>query len=264
MDQRRVLLAVDGQKSAMSAIGLIANVMKGPMSPFVAGVKFNDVLHAGWGGQLLVDTIYGTWPELKVMDDLKLCDVGATDINTLKHYVRDSKEFIVTIMVHVDAGGFLQIQQQVEGAKIAVMGIPSDMSEEDCVERYGGPPSVVMERWLSVLELQFQRLVEAPDGRPSKMHAGQYAISSYDMMDMYKERFPWLRLIVPGIRDIWMLGNKAGQKRITGTVDALLAGAFYVVMGNQLFKGSPDDGVSAEESQQRTADALDEYFAKAA
>jgi orotidine-5'-phosphate decarboxylase len=140
------------------------------------------------------------------------------------------------------------------------MGVPTDMSKHDCVNTYGGFPDVDMKAWLTEREEQYTRLAEKAENKPKGDHLASYAISSYDMLEMYKEYFPCLKLFTPGIRDQWMLGNLAGQKRTAGCVDALEAGASYIVLGNQLFKGDPDNGISAEYSQILTADSLSGYF----
>lgn len=275
-NRRCVFLAVDGQKDVETAKNLVAGVMGGPMGQFIAGTKFNDALHMKGGGPTLVDSIYEEWPELEftVFPDLKAADVASTVVNTVKHYYRDDKKLLVTVSVHSDAGVFLKLQREFPpfntgerssaGLQIAAMGVPTDMSVYDCKEMYSMCPRDAMEHWLGTKDRQFKRLAEKEYSESKDMHLAQYAISSFDMLSMVKEKFPWIKPVTPGIRDEWMLGNRGGQKRIVGIVDALRAGAFYVVLGNQLFKGDPAFAVSAEESQHRTAEVLEKYFAEAA
>lgn len=259
-DTRCVFLAVDGVKCLDDALRLIESVARGPMEPFLAGIKFNDALHAKWGGQALIDKIDFEWPGLIPFIDIKIPDVTSTDVNTLMHYRRREREFMATVSVHCSADAFLALRTKIPELKVAVMGVPTDMSIQDCVNTYGNFPSVVMEAWLTEREKQYTRLAEKVEKKPSGDHLAEYAISSFDMLEMFRRAFPWLKLVTPGIRDMWMLGNLAGQKRTTGCVDALEAGACYIVLGNQLFKGDPDNGISAEYSQILTADTLSSYF----
>jgi len=259
-DRRCVFLAVDGMKYLDDALRLIESVAKGPMEPFLAGIKLNDALHAKWGGQALIDRLYSEWPHLILFADLKTFDVKSTVVNTLMHYRRDQRRLIVTVSVHCSADTFFALQAEIPELKVAVMGVPTDMSKRDCVNTYGGFPDVVMKVWLTEREEQYSLLAEKAEHRPNGDHLASCAIASYDMIEMLKDSFPWLRLITPGIRDLWMLGNLAGQKRTAGCVDALEAGACYIVLGNQLTKGDPDNGISAEYSQILTADTLSSYF----
>lgn len=176
------------------------------------------------------------------------------------HYRRDQREFIATVSIHCSADAFLALRTQIPELKVAVMGVPTDMSKQDCVNTYGGFPDTVMKGWLTEREEQYTRLAEKAEKKPNGDHLAGYAISSFDMIGMYKESFPWLELITPGIRDKWMLRNTGAQKRITGSVDVLEAGARYIVLGNQLFKGNPADDISAADSQSLTADLLTGYF----
>lgn len=259
-DTRCVFLAVDGQSSLDSALSLIDGVVSGPMGLFIVGIKVNDALHAKWGGQALVDKLYSEWLELNLFADIKIPDVTGTAINTLMHYRRAEREFIATVSIHCSADAFLALRTQIPELNVAVMGIPTDMSEQDCRDTYGGLPDFLMKVWLMEREKQYTRLAEKAEKKPNGDHLSEYAISSFDMLGMYQQSFPWLKLVTPGIYDRWMLANAGAQKRITGSVDALKAGASCIVMGSQLIKGNPKEGISANESQQRTADLLTAYF----
>lgn len=252
-NRRCVFLAVDSQKNLRGALALIAGIMKGPMAQFILGIKLNDALHAKWGGHRLVDRILERWPNLAVFLDLKISDVSSTVINTIRHYYRPGRKLYLTVMIHVGPKGFLALREEFPDLEVLVMGIPTDISEADCIETYGGPPSEVMSGWLTARDMQFQRLAES-----SETHLAVGAIGSFDMIQMYTSEFPWAKPVIPGIRDAWM--TKGIQERTTGTVDALELGAADVVLGNQLFNGNPAANISAKESQRRTAKALDEYF----
>ena len=72
-------------------------------------------------------------------------------------------------------------------------------------------------------------------------------------MDQY---FNW---VCPGIRDEWMARDH--QERTTGVREALEKGAMWVVMATQILKGSPKNGISAEESRQRTLVEIQKFQA---
>ena len=251
---RRTWLAVDGAEDFYGAQALIDAVAKGPMSPYMAGVKFNDGLHTPWG-KTIVDYIYDEYPDLMPFIDFKGVDIESTMINTVKRYYRDAP-LMATVSVHVAAETFITLRREFPKLQVAAMGIPTDMSKEQCVRRYGDTPANMMQLWYGNL---CRETALAPH---FVTNPTEYAIGSLDMIPMYLEHFAWLKPTVPGVRDHWMV-NQTGdvQKRITGTKEALEAGAYYLVMGAQLFKGNPGKSISAAESQDFTSAEFASYFA---
>src|SRR5680860_1057021 len=63
-----------------------------------------------------------------------------------------------------------------------------------------------------------------------------------------------IEFIVPAIRDAWMDMGQQSPDRANGIKEALDAGANYLVMGSQLTKGNPDNGVDVVESRKRSID----------
>src|SRR5512133_923332 len=68
-----------------------------------------------------------------------------------------------------------------------------------------------------------------------------------------------ISLIVPGIRDEWMVnedGTAGQQQRYTGVYEALENGATFVVMGAQITQGNLKKGITAEESTRMTLEEI--------
>ena len=249
-EQRCIFLAVDGTLDLASTTRLVSAVTKGPAGPYLAGVKFNDVLDALWGHLAVAEAISVLPEGATVFLDPKLADIADTNRNRIRRYFDDVVEApVVTISIHASPKTFVGIRQEFPGVRVAVMGVPTDWTAEECIARYGEPPDVLMQWWLVSLIQQYK--AREGVGSPAEL-----VIASFDMLVMMGELYPQFGCITPGIRDEWML--KGGQERVASTADALRGGASYLVMGTQLLKGNPDAGISAEESQRRTAEQVKE------
>ena len=254
VDKRCIFLAVDGAVSRNQVYDTIGPVANGPVGSYLAGIKFNDALHiAGISGPALVGVILDVYPEMGVCLDLKLADVSATDENIMTHYAQCAKRLLATVSIHSSIGVFRMFHEKFPEIKLICMGVPTDISEKECLARYGSQPSELMVRWYSALSEQFQRAAGIND-RPTDL-----AVMSYEMVPVMRSSFSGLDAFTPGIRDEWM--RKDHQERTTGVRAALEAGVRYVVMGSQLTKGNPSGGVSAQESQERTAQEIEAFFA---
>jgi hypothetical protein len=262
--KRCVFLAADKIKEWDQLDELMATAAEGPIGPYLAGVKLNDALQGipGFSGSDTVQGIMDSFPRLThVFVDLKLADVMDTDVNTIRHFYepwgeeQDFPQIIATVSLHSAPKVFVGLANAFPQLHVAGMGVPTDWTAEQCVQRYGMPPFECMENWLRDLDETFPNLKDAPEGR----HPVEYAIASAEMLEMMNDRFPWVSCITPGIRDEWML--KGNQERIGGVAYALATGAKFVVMGAQLTRGNPEAGIDAEESQKRTADLIEEALA---
>ncbi len=247
-----VILAVDGTPSLGASMDLVEMTVGGPIGQYLAAVKLNDVLDSEFG-QLLVAEISGRYPNLSVFVDRKLADVSATCINVLDRYVTawypQGRGFLATVSLHASPKTFLGITGEFPELEIIAMGVPTDWTPEQCFAHYGMTAPACMERWLNNLVQEVRKASGVDELRPCEM-----AIASYDMLSMMAESFPWATCITPGIRDEWML--KEHQERVTSTYEALVAGAKYLVMGSQLTKGNKERNISAEKSQEMTAEMI--------
>ena len=249
-------MALDGLKSEEDALRLVNGVMTGPMAPYLRGVKANDLLHAPWGGVECLVRIRAGY-DIEAFIDTKFVDIRDTDLHTLRHYEPlGFARCLVTVSVHSSVDVFVGLAQNFPDLGVIAFGVGTDIKAKEFAARYNGmTPAVAMEQWYGALVAEYRKVTGATEAFPTR-----YAISSYDMLGMFREKFPGVGGITPGIRDEWML--KQGQKRTAGVYDALKAGAVAVVMGNQLYNGNPAAGVDAKESQARTAAQIEKYLAE--
>ena len=255
MDTRCVFLALDNQPKQSEALDALRRIMDGPMEPYMFGVKANDLLHTNPGGPEFVDKVLNHWPELNVFLDLKCGDVSATDVNILRHYCGLAENRLwATVSLASSANCFAMLRKEFPALKVIGMGVPTDMKEEECIEKHGGTPVEVIERWMSSVTERFMKITESEDPAVAAL------ITSNDTLGWALKNYD-IPCILPGVRDRWMA--KDHQERITTVVDALQNGADYLVMGAQLLVGNrkAEVPISGEQSQQRTADVLAAYFA---
>lgn len=263
--QKCVFLAVDGKKDTGAVFAEIEKGVNGPIAPHLAGVKFNDILHLPDKGKGLVKNFVGAYPHLKPFIpfiDLKAVDVWDTVANYMRKYYPACPELIVTLSIHCSVQVFNKMPAEFPLANVAVFVVGTDVTVDECIEMYEMEPAECALKWIGVKERYFDKwriegyaaYPDKPDHWPETIgqeHISAHAISSYEMLPMYRENFPWAGPIVPGIRDHWML--KGNQKRTAHTRAALQAGAQYLVLGGQATKGNPDAGIDPFESQRRTA-----------
>lgn len=250
---RVVFLALDAIASRTLALEAITGIMEGPMEKFMAGVKLNDLLHAQWGGPTFVGDIIRRWPTLRVFADLKEADIADTNVHTLAQYCEfGADRLLATVSLSVSARTFTELEDRFPELTVIGMGVPTDMTTEECLAKHRALPPTVLCRWYDVVWRHCKNA-----GREAAI---KHVIASADMLPMVRRKMPEVTPITPGIRDRWML--KQGQVRTTGVGDALRAGAGYVVLGNQLLNGNKEAGITALTSQQMTADLLEAYFAE--
>lgn len=250
-------LALDGQKTLDGALAKVDSVMRGPCGKYVLGVKGNDFLDNF--GPTGVAKIAEMYPRLSIFLDRKFNDVADTVRNILALYrIMPLEQIHATVMVNSSIKVFRMIADDFPGLNPIIMGIPTDISEEECDVRYDCAPSEQYDDWLNGLYEAWAKMYKL-DVAPA-----QYAVSSFDTIDMLSGY--GLKPVTPGVRDKWMKGKEAmgSQERTNGVYEMMSAGAWQLVIGGQLFKGNPAEGITAEESQSRTAERLDLFFAELA
>ncbi|PIX30100.1 hypothetical protein COZ63_01490, partial [Candidatus Berkelbacteria bacterium CG_4_8_14_3_um_filter_42_13] len=139
-EQRCIFLAVDGTLDLASTTRLVSVVTKGPVGPYLAGVKFNDVLDALWGYLAVAEAISVLPEGATVFLDLKLADITDTNRNRIGRYLDAVEAPVVTVSIHASPKTFVGIRQEFPGVRVAVMGVPTDWTAEECIARYGEPP----------------------------------------------------------------------------------------------------------------------------
>lgn len=268
-DGRRVIAALDGFSVWGKLVETMVVLTQGPIAPYLLAVKLNDALDR-WGAaafpRLWEDAGVGqdvrAMADMKVsvgaMADLKLRDVDFTNLNRIAPYAAFQADAIVTVAMDCSIATWQKIPEKYPELQTALMGVPTDISLKECLARFGGNPWEITDR-------QLDYICRQPDDETQKPRAPQppCVIAGYDVIKPVLEKYPGIRPITPGIRDAWM--DKGSQKRTAGVYDALMAGAYAVVMGTQIIKGyvNKDDqsqSVSPEESQFCTAAEIERYL----
>ncbi|MEI6144307.1 MAG: hypothetical protein WCP91_01770 [Candidatus Berkelbacteria bacterium] len=262
--EKCVFLAVDGKKDAGEVFAEIDKAVNGPILPHLAGVKFNDILHRADLGEQLVKDFAARYPHLMPFIpfvDLKSVDVWDTFRNYLAIYYPAYPGLVVTVSIHSSAQVFNKTPLEFPEARVAVFCVGTDVTTDECIEMYGRKPDKCAKKWIGVKEGFYSKwregypsLEKKEPGWPAILeqeHLAVHAISSAEMLPMYRKMFPWLGPVVPGVRDFWMLAGN--QRRTALTKEALWNGAEYLVLGKQLTVGNKALGVDQLESQRRTA-----------
>lgn len=255
--ERCVFLAVDGKANKKEVFDEIERAVTGPIAPNLAGVKFNDILHLADAGEQLIKDFVTWFPELVPFIpfiDLKAVDVWDTIMNYMKKYYETYPGLLVTISIHCSMHVFNGMPQEFPEANAAAFCVGTDVTREHCFRKYDMYPEDCAKKWLGVVEEMYQEnlvAIEAEGKTLPREHCVSNVISSFDMLDMYREFFPWAGPVVPGVRDHWML--KGNQERTAHSRGAIEKGAQFLVLGGQATRGNKDAGIDPRESQRRTA-----------
>jgi len=257
MDWKPIILPLDGFPTAAEAIINATLILSEPDSAELIGVlKINDGAHMpDMSGPMMIQAL-GKVPEILGIDcgaflDLKVNDVSGTLKNVGMHY-SPFKIKILTVSSKTSAKGFLELQRMLPETELALFSVATDITPEDCDERWRMSPGEKIWHDIQVIEKQYTRI----RGKDDPKNPFHLTVSSPRELDFLadkgiSEKYP---AVTPGIRDEWML--KGQQERITGVRYALEHGAKYVVMGSQMKKGNPKKGISAKESRRMTAEEI--------
>lgn len=257
MEKRVVILPFDGYLNAEVLIGAFDKLMDQPgLSELIAYIKLNDGVHnSDVGGPTLLDVLkyklITRGLPIGIFLDLKIADVSATVINTLKKYAL-GKNDILTVSSSVSAETVIKLRLLMPEVKLAMVSALTDMSRDECQARFGQTPEVKIYNDLMNIRKFYLEAITCYDYR-SVTITGPFdvIVCSKDDVSFLKNNLPEsYEFIVPGIRDSWMTAGH--QKRISGVKEALDTGATYVVMGAQLTKGNPETGITPIQSCELT------------
>lgn len=253
-DTRCVIYPIDGASSADVVVEIAGEfVAYQEILPYISMIKLNDALHFSRMGPAIIEEVRSVLPnEVGIFADLKIGDVSETVKNTLRHYAY-LKPDIVTVSSICTAQGIEAVREILPYTKIALVDTLTDMSEQECLQRYSQLPGEKIAHAL----MQYDRWF-GPGNNPIDIVVS----SAVDIVTIQREHGLRFKHLCPGIRDAWMLdgGNSDHQKRIAGIYGALLHGAHYLVMGSQLTRGNLNVGISGEESRRRSVLELEKYF----
>lgn len=205
-----IIVAMDGM--TLDA----AQEMAEKLQRWVWGFKFNDLFFER-GMQIGADFEQKTF-----MIDAKFHDIPNTVANATKKLAGWGAEIVT---VHA-SGGKEMIEAAVENlpGKIAAVTVLTSISPEDCVALFGDEPPYMV-RSLAT---------QAKEAGASFVVCSSLDLGILDTIDLPK--------IVPGIRPLWFQ-EKGDQKRTATPVEAMEAGAGFLVMGRPILKA--DDPVEA-------------------
>lgn len=249
-ETRRIIFPIDGAIDANDAIGQAGEFFANDgVSSYVGMLKLNDALHIPRIGPDIINMARGVIPvHVGIFADLKIVDVSATVVNTLRRYA-ELKLDILTVFSGVTIEALQTIRCILPSTEIALVDTLTDMSREQCRMRFGLDPEDKIARALD-------GILRYP-GIQDKLV--DLVVCGVGEVEYLRERFSDdIGYVCPGIRDAWMA--KDHQERTRGVYDALRAGATYMVMGTQLSKGNPGKGVSAQESREKTWLEIERYF----
>lgn len=229
---RPVILAADNMK-ALDALKSIRHLFdRHPqIIPFVSEIKVNHLL---WGADALwflqeirrfLESSH-LWPRIGFFLDLKLADIGDTNVNVLSRY-RDFCPLRVTFAGIISFRAVLQLHELNPYTSLSLFIVPTDMDVLEVMRVWKTSPENVITRFLQ----QFEDLLEMENPINSCICSGQELTA---LRDRFGKRY---QLVVPGIRSSWM-GNQ-NQRRVMTPRKALRLGADRIVLGSQLFFGNP-------------------------
>ena len=263
---RVCILPFDGYESTEEWLKALKNFIVDPdAEKMLAYVKVNDAVHSlDAGGPTIVTglsvLLKEIAPEVGIFLDLKIFDVSATVINTIKKY-SICLPTILTVCSNVSVETLVKLRLEFPDVKLAMVCVPTDIPNEECSHRFGQVPKIkIFSDLTNTREIYSEKI-----GKYQCWHKDGY--NDYEPFDMIvcspheveflKKNLPAsYKFIVPGIRDEWMKKEGEHQKRTTGVAEALDLGADFVVMGAQLTKGNMALGINVQESREKTRYAI--------
>ncbi|MGE5426101.1 MAG: orotidine 5'-phosphate decarboxylase / HUMPS family protein [Bacillota bacterium] len=258
---KKIILPLDGFISANHLTQYLALLMTDPQfKDLLAYVKVNDAVHdLMFGGPQVAinikEILENANLDAGIFLDLKIGDVSATVINTIRKY-ESAAPFILTVNSACSIETLLKLRREFPGIELAMFAVPTDMAIEECRQRHGMFPA----HKILVEYTNMQSLYEGKRQTLDADTAFDYIVCSPLELKFLKANLPGVKFIVPGIRDEWMLNPNDHQRRTTGVYQAISDGADLVVMGAQLTKGNLKDGTSPEESRRLTIQELNKVW----
>ncbi len=250
--KRVAILPLDGYATAAALFGALEKTLniKG-LTDIISHIKLNDGVHnLDLGGPQIVEEIVqclkGKGLPIGFFLDLKIFDVSATLVNVLRKYLNTPAN-ILTVSSGCSVAGIIELRKLLPNTKLAMVSLPTDISEDECVDRFGMTPADKIYSDIDRLRSFYQKKIKfEKDINPEPYDL--VVCSAHELSMLHLNCYAGCGFVVPGIRDKWM--EKAGehQKRTTGVREALDLGATFVVMGAQLTKGNLQLGIGAEES----------------
>lgn len=264
---RKIILPFDGYPTGQALLKEMRRILSNSaVSDLLAFVKINDGVHfMDVGGPKIFQSIHFELANrslpIGIFLDLKIFDVSATLENVLKKYTDVFSPDILTVSAACSVEGIIKLRQLLPNTKLAMVSVPTDISESECISRFGkNPTEKITADLLGIKHCYSKKLRD--DGKLSGLNQEPFdmIVCSPHEVATLKSYFGKYEFIVPGIRDEWMKKTSEHQKRITGVKKALENGATYVVMGAQIIKGNPEKEISSQKSCQLTRSEIELFI----
>lgn len=263
--KRIIVLPLDGYANGQALLDGLKKMLsiKG-VSEIVAYIKLNDGVHnSDIGGPALIEKIQrglgkGNYNlPISIFLDLKIFDVSATVVNVLTKYL-NILPGILTVSSGCSVDGIIKLRKLLPNTKLAMVSVPTDISEDECIARFGMTPKEKIYYDLHGVRSVYTERIKGEDIDPEPF---DLIVCSYHEISFLDEAIPeYYGFIIPGIRDEWMKKKDEHQKRTTGVraaIETCGTRPVYLVMGAQLVKGNPELGITPEESCQRTIEEME-------
>lgn len=264
--QKIFVLPMDNYSSGEKLLDEFEKIITEPgMEDLVAYIKLNDGIHNfDYGGPQMLLALEKLQRKLGidfgVFLDLKIFDVSATLVNIMKKYL-EVVPSILTVSAACSIKGFTDLRRLLPNTKLAIVNVPTDISNGECMDRFGMTAGNKIGHDLKVIENLYSPNIAAGD----KIKPVDLIIcSALDIATIKKHVGNEYGFVTPGIRDVWMKNPNEHQKRTTGVSEALNLGADLVVSGAQLTKGCPVNGISAAQSRRLTIEQIKNHYDKVA
>ncbi len=259
--EKKIILPLDGHPSGKNLLDYFKEIMQEKEMPeLVAYIKLNDGLHNfDLSGPAIVTELKQIGKELGISFgiflDLKIFDVSATVKNVLKKYLAVAPD-ILTISSQCSVAGFLILRRLLPNTKLALISVPTDISEDECQLRFEMSASEKILLDLEKISEIYESLVKPEDNQKP---VDFIVCSTNDLRILKNNLGNEYGYITPGIRDIWMKNPDEHQIRTAGVKSALEQGANLIVMGAQLTIGCPQNNISPKESRRRTLEEMKNF-----
>lgn len=249
MKKCRFVLPLDGCKNPRQLKAMLEKAFSVEGSKeAISHIKVNDAGHMYGEGSRAVEFICNWLEEnnlshIKIWVDLKLPDTSGTDKNILEQYTENGiMPDIVTVQACSSLSAVKKVRAEFPDITLALVSVLTDIEEEECIARFGVPPTEKIANDLSYFQDNADNAFDAVVCSPHEL-AG------------LKNQFPDVKLFAVSIRDEWMKPGQ--QRRYSGIRFAVESGAVLAVAGSQLTKGNPDKGISPSESMRMTLEERD-------
>jgi orotidine-5'-phosphate decarboxylase len=255
-DLRVVVYPLDGIAKGDVTLGKAKEILSNSeANGLISHIKINDGVHGDHGPGIMAELrklIGDCGVPVGLFFDFKLADTNGTNGNVVKQYlpVFQSGD-ILTVRESCSIKSFRELRQILpSGVKIALVSMLTDTPVAECRRKYGMFPHVKIFNDITNLWAEWKESC----GEEIASQPFDAVVCSPHELEFLKRNFPELEFIVPGIRDAWM--DAGQQARFMGVAEALKFGANFLVIGSQISKGNPKEGVAAEESLRRTIEEV--------